>query len=81
MHRIHRVAYSFLLVLLPALASAATVRAITGVNVVNLDGGPSLRDAVVIVTDDRITAVGPRDKVAIPPGAEDSSRRPRAATR
>jgi imidazolonepropionase-like amidohydrolase len=70
MHRIHRVACAFLL-LLPALAPAATVRAITGVNVVNLDGGPSLRDAVVIVTDDRITAVGPRDKVAIPPGAEE----------
>ena len=71
MHRIHRVACSFLLVLLPALAPAATIRAITGVNVVNLDGGPSLRDAVVIVTDDRITAVGPRDKVAIPPGAKE----------
>ena len=71
MHRIHRVACSFLLVLLPALAPAATIRAITGVNVVNLDGGPSLRDAVVIVTDDRITAVGPRGKVAIPPGAEE----------
>ena len=70
MHRIHRIACAFLL-LLPALAPAATVRAITGVNVVNLDGGPSLRDAVVIVTDDRITAVGPSGKVAIPAGAEE----------
>lgn len=59
-----------LLLLLPGLASAATVRAITGVNVVDLDGGPPLRDAVVVVTDDRITAVGPRGGVAIPDGAE-----------
>jgi imidazolonepropionase-like amidohydrolase len=71
MHRIHRFACAVLVLLLPVLAPAATVRAITGVNIVNLDGGPPLRDAVVIVTDDRITAVGQRDKVAIPQGAEE----------
>jgi imidazolonepropionase-like amidohydrolase len=61
---------ALLVLLLPGLAPAATVRAITGVNVVDLDGGPPLRDAVVVVTGDRITAVGPQSEVAIPVGAE-----------
>ena len=52
-------------------ATAAEVRAITGVNVVNLEGGPPIRDAVVVVTGDRITAVGPRGQVAVPAGAEE----------
>jgi imidazolonepropionase-like amidohydrolase len=61
---------ALLMLLLPGLAPAATVRAITGVNVVDLDGGPPLRDAVVIITGDRITTVGPRGEVAIPDRAE-----------
>jgi imidazolonepropionase-like amidohydrolase len=61
---------ALLMLMLPGLAPAATVRAITGVNVVDLDGGPPLRDAVVIITGDRITTVGPRGEVAIPDGAE-----------
>jgi len=60
---------ALLFLLLPAVAPASTVKVITGANVVDLDGGPPLRDAVVIVTGDRITAVGPRARVAIPAGA------------
>lgn len=71
MQRIHAIGCALLLMMLPTLAAAATARAITGVNVVNLDGGPPLRDAVVIVTGDRITAVGSRGSVAIPQGAEE----------
>jgi imidazolonepropionase-like amidohydrolase len=59
------------LLLLPSVAPEAAVRVITGVNVVNLEGGAPLRDAVVVVTDDRITAVGRQGQVAIPPGAEE----------
>jgi imidazolonepropionase-like amidohydrolase len=69
MHAKHGALCALLLVLSATAASAATVRAITGVNVVNLEGGAPLRNAVVIVTDDRITAVGPAGKVAIPAGA------------
>jgi len=59
------------LLLPPAITAAAPVRAITGVNVVDLDGAPPLRDAVVIVTGDRITAVGRRGQVSVPNGAEE----------
>ena len=59
------------LLALPSIAPAATVRVITGVNVVNLEGGAPLRDAVVVITDDRITAVGRRGQVPVPAGAEE----------
>lgn len=71
MHRFPAAAGALLVLLLPFVASAATVRAITGVNVVNLEGGATLHNAVVIVTDDRITAVGPRGQVPVPQGAEE----------
>jgi imidazolonepropionase-like amidohydrolase len=48
---------------------AATVRAITGANVANLEGGAPILDAVVVITDDRITAVGPASSTPVPAGA------------
>jgi imidazolonepropionase-like amidohydrolase len=48
---------------------APPVRVITGVNVVNLDGGAPIRDAVVVITGERIAAVGPAASTAIPAGA------------
>jgi imidazolonepropionase-like amidohydrolase len=61
--------------LLPAWSQAQSpaalpVRAITGANVVNLDGGAPIRDAVIVITGDRITAIGPASQVPVPAGAQ-----------
>lgn len=50
--------------------SVLPVRAITGVHVVDTTGGPTLHDAVVLVSGERITAVGPRASITIPAGAK-----------
>ena len=55
--------------LLNLSASAATI-AIVGGTVVNLDGGESLHDAVVLIDGERIEKIGPRAEVQIPTGAE-----------
>ena len=47
----------------------ATSTAFTGATIVNSSGAPPIADGVVVVTGERIAAVGPRDKVAIPAGA------------
>jgi imidazolonepropionase-like amidohydrolase len=52
----------------PAPASAP-VRVITGANVANLDGGAPILNAVVVITGERITAIGPAGQVEIPAGA------------
>jgi imidazolonepropionase-like amidohydrolase len=49
------------------------VRVITGASVANLEGGEPIRDAVVVITGERITAVGPAGKVEIPAGAQQIS--------
>jgi len=46
-----------------------TVRVITGANIVNLDGGAPIQNGVVVITGERITAVGPAGSVSIPDGA------------
>ena len=58
--------------LAPALAdgNAPPVRAITGVNVVDLERGTTLRDAVILIAGERISAVGPADSIVIPAGAQ-----------
>ena len=48
---------------------AGAVTVITGARVIDGTGGAPLEDAVVVVSGDRITAVGPRAKVQIPQGA------------
>jgi imidazolonepropionase-like amidohydrolase len=57
-------------------ASVAVTRAqpaaiaIVGATVIDGNGGPPLRDAAVIVSGGRISAVGPRASTAVPPGAQ-----------
>ena len=52
-----------------AAAGGSEVTALAGADVVDGTGGPAIRDAVVLLEGDRITAVGPRAAVAIPAGA------------
>jgi imidazolonepropionase-like amidohydrolase len=51
-------------------ADAPPVLAITGANVVSLDGGAPLRNAVIVITGERISAVGAAGSVTIPAGAK-----------
>ena len=52
-----------------AQTPAPRVTAITGATLIDGSGGAPVPDAVVIVTNDRITAAGPRASVAVPAGA------------
>ncbi len=52
-------------------AAKPLVRVITGASVVNLEGGPAIRNAVLVITGERISAVGPAGSVAIPAGARE----------
>jgi imidazolonepropionase-like amidohydrolase len=52
-----------------APAPAATV-ALTGATVIDGTGRPPIKDAVVVITDGMITAVGPRKTVSAPPAAK-----------
>ncbi|EED31721.1 amidohydrolase [gamma proteobacterium NOR5-3] len=49
---------------------AVAVTAIVGGNVVNLDGGAALENAVILVDGERITSIGRRSDVAIPDDAQ-----------
>ena len=49
--------------------AAAQLVALTGGNVVDLDGKAAIRDAVVIVDGDRIRAIGPAASTPVPEGA------------
>jgi imidazolonepropionase-like amidohydrolase len=49
--------------------STAKTKAIVGASVVTLEGSPPIGDAVIVIEDDRITAVGPATTVAVA-GAE-----------
>lgn len=54
-----------------AQGQTAPVRVITGANVVDLERGANVENAVVVITGDRITAVGRAGEVAIPAGARE----------
>ena len=53
-----------------AAANALPVVALVGGNVVDIDGGPAIRDAVVLIEGERIKSVGPASKIAVPDGAK-----------
>ena len=60
---------SAFLVLVPQTARSQ-VKAIVGASVVNLDGGEPIRDAVVVIEGERISALGPSGSTRVPAGAE-----------
>lgn len=63
----------WLAALVPVMAASgalAETRAIVGGNVVDVDSGDALTDAVVLIEDERIAAVGERGEVQIPAGTE-----------
>jgi imidazolonepropionase-like amidohydrolase len=71
------IAFATLGLFLPLLADQAAARieraepviAIVGATLIDGNGGPVVPDAVVVVTGKRISAVGPRTSVKVPPGA------------
>ncbi len=54
---------------LVALHAQAPVTAILGGTVIDGNGGAPIRDAAIVVSGERITAIGPRASVTIPAGA------------
>lgn len=70
----HLLIVSLALGLVPTLASAqgaaGRTTAIVGASVVNLNGGPAVTNAAVIIEGDRIVTIGPAASTPIPPGAE-----------
>jgi imidazolonepropionase-like amidohydrolase len=54
----------------PGQARTTRPTAIVGASVVNLNGGPAVQDAVVVIEGERITAIGPAATTPVPQGAE-----------
>ncbi|MFN8061638.1 MAG: amidohydrolase family protein [Vicinamibacterales bacterium] len=54
----------------PGTRGPSAPKAIVGATVVNLDGGPSIADAVIVVEGERITAIGPSATTRPPANAE-----------
>lgn len=50
--------------------TAASPLALTGATVYPAPDQPAIRDAVIVLRDGRIAAVGPRDSVSVPTGAD-----------
>lgn len=71
---LHLLIVSLALGLVPTLASAqgaaSRTTAIVGASVVNLNGGPAVTNAAVIIEGDRIVTIGPAASTPIPQGAE-----------
>lgn len=51
-------------------SSAQSIKAFVGANVVDVETGNHLLDAVVVIEGERIAAVGTRDRIPVPPEAE-----------
>jgi imidazolonepropionase-like amidohydrolase len=58
------------MVVTTAPLAAQTPVAVVGASVVDLDGGPPIRNAVVIIEGERFTSVGPASSTPIPDGAD-----------
>ena len=54
----------------PGQTRTTRATAIVGASVVNLNGGPAVQDAVVVIEGERITAIGPAATTPVPQGAE-----------
>ncbi|MEI8296790.1 MAG: amidohydrolase family protein [Pseudomonadota bacterium] len=54
---------------MPAPAAAGPVTALVGGTVVDVETGRTIADAIVLVAGERIIAVGPADRIALPAGA------------
>ena len=54
---------------MPAPAAAGPVTALVGGTVVDVETGRTIPDAIVLVAGERIIAVGPADRIALPAGA------------
>ncbi len=59
----------FFLAVFPALAASQDVTAIVGATIIDGNGGPPIEDGTIVISGNRITAVGPRSGVDVPPGA------------
>ena len=70
-HRLFRWALCFLAAasLMPGTAASGQSVALVGGSVPDLDGGPAMRDAVVLVRDGRIAAVGAAAETPVPDDA------------
>ena len=53
-----------------AWADGSEIKALVGATVVHLDGGPPLRNAVVVIEGERIAAIGAASNVEVPRNAE-----------
>ena len=58
------------LVFLAPQTAHPQVKVIVGASVVDLDGGSAIRDAVVVIDAERISAIGPAGSTRVPTGAE-----------
>src|SRR4051794_38685413 len=65
-----RFAIAALLVSCASISPAgADTLAVVGATLIDGNGGPPLRNATIVADNGRIVAVGPADKIAVPPGA------------
>ncbi len=57
------------LAVLPAHAAGQDVTAIVGATIIDGNGGPPIENGTIVMSGNRITAVGPRSQVNVPRGA------------
>lgn len=62
-------AFAFALLVLTAIPARAQTVAIVGATVIDGTGAEPVKDAVLVIDGGKITAVGPRARVAVPAGA------------
>ena len=47
------------------------MKALIGADIIDGTGGPVLKDSAILIDDERITEVGPRAAVTLPPNTEE----------